>query len=127
MQDRGLLSYNLRISFIYLTCIFMLGLGFIILGKTVRDKCREEWAKLRSFECGFDPLGRTRQPFSLRFYLLALLFLVFDVEIVLLFPYIFSLKVVILKISLIKKVACFSFVVILLLGLIHELNEGRLQ
>merc|ERR1711860_284033 len=49
-----------------------------------RASCYRE--KARPYECGFEPIGSARRPFSLRFFVLAMLFLVFDAEVVLLFP-----------------------------------------
>lgn len=45
--------------------------------------------KASIYECGFEPAGSTRLSFSLRFFLIAVIFLVFDLEVVLLFPYVF--------------------------------------
>nr|YP_010574727.1 NADH dehydrogenase subunit 3 [Triopha modesta]UZI00298.1 NADH dehydrogenase subunit 3 [Triopha modesta] len=80
--------------------------------------------KLTPFECGFDPLSKMRSPFSTRFFLLVVLFLIFDVEIALLFPVlsIFSTNVTILMTS-----ALILFLLILLFGMFHEWNEGALD
>nr|YP_009040293.1 NADH dehydrogenase subunit 3 [Aplysia kurodai]AGT53694.1 NADH dehydrogenase subunit 3 [Aplysia kurodai] len=81
--------------------------------------------KMTPFECGFDPLSKMRAPFSTRFFLLVVLFLIFDVEVALLFP-ILSLMML-NSVSFIIMVALLLFLVILLFGMFHEWNEGALD
>jgi len=80
--------------------------------------------KRSPFECGFDPMNTARTPFSLRFFLLAVIFLIFDVEIVLLIPAVRFLRVVRRFFSLF---GISVFLIILILGLFHEWNEGSLN
>nr|YP_010835851.1 NADH dehydrogenase subunit 3 [Novaculina chinensis]WGC44267.1 NADH dehydrogenase subunit 3 [Novaculina chinensis] len=99
---------------------FVLALVGLILGKkTVANR-----EKLTSFECGFDPLSSARSNFSLRFFLLAIVFLIFDIELALLVPYFYSLG---LGVSLLSSFYCFLFIIVLFLGLVHEFNEGTLS
>nr|WLD05581.1 NADH dehydrogenase subunit 3 [Oasisia sp. n. MM-2023] len=79
--------------------------------------------KLSPYECGFDPKNNARLPFSLRFFLLAVLFLVFDIEIVLLMPIPLSLFLNPMSTLLGTTIS----IIILMLGLIHEWNEGSLD
>jgi NADH-ubiquinone oxidoreductase chain 3 len=78
-------------------------------------------SKLSIYECGFSPKFSARLPFSLRFFLLALLFLIFDVELtlVIIFPLIY------LNTSFILSIVIFC--TFLFLGLLHEWNEGSLS
>jgi len=117
----------LKTSFFYFFFLGALGVLLIAVGFLAGQKRRFEWSKLMAFECGFDSLSSTRDPFSLRFFLLALLFLIFDVEIILLFPYIFNLKISCFKIRVVRKCLYFRLLVILVGGLAHELNEGTLD
>lgn len=80
--------------------------------------------KRSPFECGFDPKGRARLPFSLRFFLVAVIFLIFDVEITLLIPLAY-----ILILTNIFTWLCtgLGFLLILLIGLYYEWREGALE
>lgn len=80
--------------------------------------------KISPFECGFDPFSSSRVPFSLRFYLIALIFLIFDVEIVLILPVVPLFYVVNLRVWLIVSL---GFVFILLFGLYYEWLHGALN
>nr|BDY26067.1 NADH dehydrogenase subunit 3 [Spurilla braziliana] len=80
--------------------------------------------KLSAFECGFDPLSKMRSPFSTRFFLLVVLFLIFDIEIALLFP---VLSVLLFQTSVTLLASIGVFLMILLVGMFHEWNEGALD
>ena len=80
--------------------------------------------KRTRFECGFDPKDSARVPFSLRFFLLAVVFLIFDIEVALLFPLVLGVK---LGVSLATTVRGFGFLGILTVGLWHEWAEGSLS
>nr|AGY61261.1 NADH dehydrogenase subunit 3 [Halocaridina rubra] len=91
----------------------------ILAKKTIMDR-----EKASPFECGFDPKGSARLPFSLRFFLIAIIFLIFDVEITLILPI-----APILSMSNIYSWSFTSvfFLIILLVGLYHEWNQGALE
>lgn len=94
------------------------------LGVALSSKSLQDREKSRPFECGFDPKTVSRLPFSLRFFLIAVIFLIFDVELLLIFPVvlrIFSLRSTAVGVTLV------IFLVILFAGLIHESNQGSLD
>ena len=81
------LSVNTNMFLISLTTALVLALALLLvyfLTRYLTQDGLEE--KISPFECGFDPLRETRSPFSTRFFLLVVLFLIFDVEVALLFP-----------------------------------------
>nr|YP_009112272.1 NADH dehydrogenase subunit 3 [Oedalechilus labiosus]AIY61258.1 NADH dehydrogenase subunit 3 [Oedalechilus labiosus] len=80
--------------------------------------------KLSPYECGFDPLGTARLPFSLRFFLVAILFLLFDLEIALLLPLPWGNQLPSPETTFVWAAA---ILVLLTLGLIYEWMQGGLE
>nr|YP_010535291.1 NADH dehydrogenase subunit 3 [Megacopta horvathi]UYA97778.1 NADH dehydrogenase subunit 3 [Megacopta horvathi]UYA97791.1 NADH dehydrogenase subunit 3 [Megacopta horvathi] len=91
----------------------------IISAKSIMDR-----EKMSPFECGFDPIKSARTPFSIQFFLLAVLFLIFDIEIALILPIIITMKWTMTG-KWVLTIA--SFMMILLLGLYHEWKNGMLE
>nr|YP_009186424.1 NADH dehydrogenase subunit 3 [Panulirus versicolor]AFI72596.1 NADH dehydrogenase subunit 3 [Panulirus versicolor]AGA56070.1 NADH dehydrogenase subunit 3 [Panulirus versicolor] len=104
---------TLIISFILLT------IASIISKKTIIDR-----EKMSPFECGFDPKGSARIPFSLKFFLIAVIFLIFDVEITLLLPLVCTMN---LSNLISWSSTGLIFLWILLLGLYLEWHSGALE
>nr|APL97267.1 NADH dehydrogenase subunit 3 [Tirumala limniace] len=99
----------------FIICLVLMTISFIV--SLDREKCSP-------FECGFDPKSLSRIPFSLHFFLITMIFLIFDVEIALIFPLIVTFKIS----NLINwwKINLF-FIIVLLLGLYHEWNQNMLN
>lgn len=98
-------------------------LVFIILtlGMFVNKKVSLDREKSSPFECGFDPLNSSRTPFSIRFFVITLIFLIFDVEITLLLP------IVYLNMSSPTTYLIIFFTFILVAGVFYEWREGALR
>nr|QLY89817.1 NADH dehydrogenase subunit 3 [Agapetus fuscipes] len=97
----------------------MMMLSFILSKKKFLDR-----EKASPFECGFDPKSSARLPFSMHFFLITVMFLIFDVEITLILPMIMVYNFS----NMIKWTASsFTFILILLIGLFHEWNQGMLN
>nr|YP_009763121.1 NADH dehydrogenase subunit 3 [Cryptalaus larvatus]QIR63633.1 NADH dehydrogenase subunit 3 [Cryptalaus larvatus] len=96
----------------------------IILASIISKKTFTDREKSSPFECGFDPKSSARIPFSLQFFLIAVIFLIFDVEITLLLPLVVTMKSTnTTSFLLISSV----FIIILLVGLYHEWKQGALS
>ncbi|NP_054665.1 NADH dehydrogenase subunit 3 (mitochondrion) [Ciconia boyciana] len=80
--------------------------------------------KLSPYECGFDPLGSARLPFSIRFFLVAILFLLFDLEIALLLPIPWAIQ---LQSPITTLTWASTIILLLTLGLIYEWAQGGLE
>ena len=109
---------------IILFLIIALGLSFvfIVLNFLLSPK-NPDPEKLSSYECGFEPFNDSRMEFDVRFYLVAILFIIFDLEIAFLFPWAISLG----NIGLLGFSSMMIFLFILTIGFIYEWKKGALD
>nr|YP_009995916.1 NADH dehydrogenase subunit 3 [Spondylis buprestoides]QNQ64867.1 NADH dehydrogenase subunit 3 [Spondylis buprestoides] len=114
----------MKMIFIMNLVILTINIILIIFLNLLSKKTLMDREKSSPFECGFDPKNNARLPFSLQFFLIAMIFLIFDVEITLLLPMILILKYSnLLNYSLLIM----FFILILLMGIYHEWNQGALN
>ena len=97
--------------------VLLMALGFLF-GRGEKDA-----EKLSSYECGFEPFEDSRSKFDVRYYLVAILFIIFDLEIAFLFPWAVSLDVV----GGFGLVAMGIFLALLVVGFIYEWKKGALE
>nr|YP_010010499.1 NADH dehydrogenase subunit 3 [Sycanus croceovittatus]QOH97847.1 NADH dehydrogenase subunit 3 [Sycanus croceovittatus] len=104
--------------------VTIISIGLILVCSIISKKSILDREKMSPFECGFDPKSSSRMPFSIQFFLLAVLFLIFDIEIVIILPMIIVMKSSVMKIWFLTVSL---FIMILLFGLYHEWNNGVLE
>ena len=109
---------------IILFLIIALGLSvaFIVINLVLSPK-KPDPEKLSAYECGFEPFDDSRMEFDVRFYLVAILFIIFDLEIAFLFPWAISLG----SIGLLGFCSMMIFLFILTVGFIYEWKKGALD
>ena len=100
----------------FLSCLIFLLSYFLIPKKADQEK-------VSAYECGFNPFDDARATFDIRFYLVAILFLIFDLEISFLFPW----SLVLGDISLVGFWSMIIFLVILTIGFVYEWYKGALE
>ena len=107
---------------IFLTASVILSLIIFVLSFLISQKA-DDREKLTAYECGFNPFEDSRNEFDVRFYLVAILFLIFDIEISFLFPFIASFHCI----NFIGLYSMFFFLFILTVGFVYEWQKGALD
>jgi NADH-quinone oxidoreductase subunit A len=97
--------------------------ALMVLASLIVGKQNPDQDKLAAYECGFDAFDDTRGRFDVRFYLVAILFIIFDLEVAFLFPWAISLG----KIGMFGFWSMVSFLGILTVGFIYEWKKGALD
>ncbi len=107
---------------IFLGIALVVGLVLLALGLALGSGQKDP-AKLSPYECGFEPFEDSRIKFDVRYYLVAILFIIFDLEIAFLFPWAVSLDVV----GVFGILAMAVFLIVLVVGFIFEWKKGALE
>ena len=107
---------------IFVFIALALSCGFIIINLAFSPN-NPDPEKLSAYECGFEPFEDSRMEFDVRFYLVAILFIIFDLEIAFLFPWAISLG----SIGLLGFYSMMIFLFILTIGFIYEWKKGALE
>lgn len=107
---------------IMLSISLLISYGLFLVSFLAANKTYN-WEKVSSYECGFQPFEDSRNKFDIKFYLVAILFIIFDLEISFLFPW----ALCITKINLIGFVSMLIFLIILTIGFVYEWMKGALD
>nr|WRK21394.1 NADH dehydrogenase subunit 3 [Acinopterus sp.] len=95
-----------------------------ILIMMMSKKTKTDLQKTTPFECGFNPMSYSRTPFSMHFFLIAVLFLIFDIEIIIIMPMIMAKKTTMIYYWMVTSM---QFTIVLIVGLYHEWKNGMLM
>lgn len=119
----GLVYFTAYIEiFLYLIIIAIIAGLFLVVSKIV-SPTNIDHEKLSVYECGFDPFVSTRVEFDISFIAIAILFLIFDLEIIVLIPWILSYYLL----GFFAYAVVFFFLIIILIGFVYECLRGSLR
>ena len=107
---------------IFLFIALLISIGFILIN-FISSPSNPDPEKLSAYECGFDAFDDSRMEFDVRFYLVAILFIIFDLEIAFLFPWAITLG----KIGVFGFWSMMIFLAVLTIGFIYEWKKGALD
>jgi NADH-quinone oxidoreductase subunit A len=116
-----MLGAYLPILFLVVIAI-LFGCGSLIFSSLIGQK-KSTPVKLQPYECGCEPVGTARERFSIKFYLIAMLFILFDIECVFLYPWAIIFK----KLGMFGLMEMGVFIVILFVGYIYVWKKGALE
>ena len=117
-----MLVQNYVPALMFLGIATIIGLVLLALGFTLGRGSKDD-EKLSQYECGFEAFEDSRMKFDVRYYLVAILFIIFDLEIAFLFPWAISLD----GIGLFGLIAMGIFLAVLVVGFIYEWKKGALE
>lgn len=110
------MTYLVYFSFAFILVLILLVVGYLV------SQTNADSEKVSPYECGFEPLGDARQKFDISFYLIAILFIIFDLEVVFILPFATVLQTV----SYLGFWIAVIFLIILTIGFIYEFISGAI-
>lgn len=122
MDDVSTLVVNYLPVAIFLAIAAALSVGFI-LASTLIAPSKPDTEKLSAYECGFNAFDDARMKFDVRFYLVSILFIIFDLEVAFLFPWIFTVA----EGDIPAFLSMMAFLGVLTIGFVYEWRRGALE
>lgn len=119
-------STNTPSDYLPIVLMFLVAMGFVVttmVATHLLGPKRKTKIKLDSFECGIESHGNARLPFSIKYFLVAILFVLFDVEVIFMYPWAVNFK----ELGMLGVIEVFSFVALLLVGFYYMLSKKALK
>lgn len=114
------------VDYLPIALMFVVAIGFVLttmLATHLLGPKRKSEIKLDTFECGIEPQGNSRQPFSIKYFLIAILFVLFDVEVIFMYPWAVNFK----DMGMAGFVEMLVFLGLLFAGFIYIIRKGALK
>ncbi len=120
------MSTNSPIDYFPIFIMFTIAVGFAVVSLWATHALgpkRKTKVKLESFECGIETQGNARVPFSIKYFLVAILFVLFDIEVIFMYPWASNFK----ELGMLGVVEVFSFIALLLVGFYYMISKKALN
>lgn len=114
------------IDYLPIVLMFLVAAGFVVttmVASHLLGPKRNTKIKLDSFECGIETHGNARLPFSIKYFLVAILFVLFDIEVIFMYPWAVNFK----ELGMLGVVEVFSFIALLLVGFYYMISKNALK
>lgn len=114
------------IDYLPIVLMFLVALGFVVTAMVASHLLgpkRKSTIKLDSFECGIEAQGNARLPFSIKYFVVAILFVLFDIEVIFMYPWAVNYK----ELGLLGVIEVFSFILLLLVGFYYMISKKAIK
>ncbi len=119
-------SASSPLDYLPIILMFLVALGFVVTTMVASHKLgpkKKSKIKLDVFECGIEAQGNARVPFAIKYFLVAILFVLFDVEVIFMYPWAVNFR----ELGLLGVIEMFSFVALLLVGFYYMLAKKAIK
>jgi NADH-quinone oxidoreductase subunit A len=124
------MSAGSAIDYVPILITFVVAAGFVVatmLATHLLGPKRKSKIKLDTFECGIEVQGNARIPFSIKYFLIAILFVLFDVEVIFMYPWAVNFRELLASSGVMILIEMLIFVAIFLVGFVYIIKKGALK
>ncbi len=119
-------SISSPLDYLPIVLMFLVALGFVVTTMVASHKLgpkKKSKVKLDVFECGIEAQGNARVPFAIKYFLVAILFVLFDVEVIFMYPWAVNFR----ELGMLGVIEVFTFVILLLVGFYYMLAKKAIK